>query len=57
VAVSPADIAALDAFAVANGLPLPAISSVPEPGFGAIVLINICLALPRRRRGFKARAS
>jgi hypothetical protein len=57
VAVSPADIAALDAFAVANGLPLPAISSVPEPAFGAIVLINICLALPRRRRGFKARAS
>ncbi len=55
--VSAVDIAALDAFAVANGLPLPAISSVPEPAFGAIVLINVCLALPRRRRGFKARAS
>ncbi len=32
LAVSPADIAALDAFAVANDLPLPTFASVPEPG-------------------------
>jgi hypothetical protein len=53
IAVSQADIDALDAFAVANGLPLPEISSVPEPAFGAIMLINVCLALPRRRRTSK----
>ncbi len=31
VQVSPADIAALDSFAAANGLPAPAIAAVPEP--------------------------
>src|SRR6202044_3745952 len=37
VAVSQSDIAALDAFAVANGLPIPTIAAVPEPAVGAIL--------------------
>jgi hypothetical protein len=53
VAVSQADITALDAFAVTNGLPIPSIDVVPEPALGAIVLMNVCLALPRRRRSYK----
>jgi autotransporter-associated beta strand protein len=59
VAVSPADIAALDAFAVANNLPLPTISVVPEPAIGAMMLSGAFLVLPRRRRrrAFEARAN
>jgi fibronectin-binding autotransporter adhesin len=46
-----ADIAALDAFAVANNLPLPAISSVPEPTtVGMLALGAIGLLGKRRRR-------
>jgi len=47
--VSAADIAALDSFAVANGLPLPVIRAVPEPG--AISLIAVGTGLLVRRRG------
>jgi hypothetical protein len=50
VAVSSADIAALDAFAVANGLPLPTIAAVPEPVSGAMVLLTGAGALATRRR-------
>ncbi len=49
--VSPADIAALDAFAAANGLPLPAIVDVPEPAsFGLITIGSIAVLSCRRRR-------
>jgi autotransporter-associated beta strand protein len=47
--ISASDLAALDAFALANGLPLPA---VPEPA--AICLLSLCglgLNVRRRRRG------
>jgi len=51
VAVSPADIAALDAFAIANGLPLPTIAAVPEPAtLGLLTLSSMGLLLKRRRR-------
>jgi hypothetical protein len=53
VSESQADIAALDSFAIANGLPLPTIGAVPEPGVGAM-LLSAGLALRRRRRIFKA---
>ncbi len=52
VAVSQADIAALDAFAIANGLPLPTFAAVPEPG--ALLLstaASAALLRRRRRRG------
>ncbi len=38
VGVSVADIAALDAFAGANGLALPVAGAVPEPGAGGMVI-------------------
>ncbi len=50
VAVSEADVAALDAFAVANGLPLPVIGSVPEPAATLSMGAMICAALSRRLR-------
>jgi fibronectin-binding autotransporter adhesin len=53
VAVTPADIAALDAFAAANGLPAPIIGAVPEPATMSIVLGSSIAALARRRRGTK----
>jgi hypothetical protein len=50
--VTPADIAALDAFAVANGLPLPTFAAVPEPAsvMGAVVCGSMLLARRRRSR-------
>jgi hypothetical protein len=57
VSVSQADIAALDAFAVANGLPLPMIGGVPEPGTGGLVVLSAIGWLGRRRRGSPRRES
>jgi hypothetical protein len=53
VSVTAADIAALDAFAAANGLPMPVIGAVPEPASAAMVILSGLgmLALRRRRRG------
>jgi hypothetical protein len=48
-AASAGDVAALDAFAAANGLSLP-ISSVPEPGIAGTGLGLACLLLGRKRR-------
>ncbi|MGD0390300.1 MAG: autotransporter-associated beta strand repeat-containing protein [Tepidisphaeraceae bacterium] len=48
-AASAGDLAALDAFAAANGVSLPA-SSVPEPGIAAMALGMPCLLLGRKRR-------
>ncbi len=50
VAVSPADIAALDAFAIANGLPLPAIGVVPEPTSLTALACASGLMIRRRTR-------
>jgi len=50
VAVSAADVAALDAFAVANGLPLPTLSAVPEPGTVGLIALAGGATLARRRR-------
>jgi hypothetical protein len=50
IAVSQADIAALDSFAEANGLPLPAIGAVPEPACAALFAMAGLGALARRRR-------
>ena len=49
--VSSADIAALDAFAAANGLPIPTFASVPEPAGGVILFCAAASGLRRRRRG------
>jgi hypothetical protein len=49
VAVSSADVAALDAFAVANGLPLPTIGVVPEPASLATG-VGLLLGLVARRK-------
>jgi autotransporter-associated beta strand protein len=51
-AISQSDIAALDAFAPANGLPMPTIDAVPEPAsVGLIMIGSIGLLSRRRRRG------
>jgi autotransporter-associated beta strand protein len=50
VAVSAADIAALDAFAAANGLALPAIGAVPEPATIGLMAVGTIGVLTRRRR-------
>ncbi len=47
---SSADIAALDSFALANGLPLPAIGAVPEPASASLLAIGSLALLARRRR-------
>jgi autotransporter-associated beta strand protein len=48
---TPADVAALDAFAAANGLPLPVIGAVPEPAtVGLLLLSGAALSTRRRRR-------
>jgi len=44
------DVAALDAFAAANGLSLPAILSIPEPASAAIMLGALGVLARRRRR-------
>jgi hypothetical protein len=49
VAVSQADIDALDSFAIANGLPLPAIGVVPEPASAALLSAASVLFMRRRR--------
>jgi hypothetical protein len=46
--VSPCDVAALDAFAAANGLSLPT-SSVPEPA-SAVMMVMAGLGILRRRQ-------
>jgi autotransporter-associated beta strand protein len=48
--VSQADIQALDSFAVANGLQLPAIGAVPEPVSGGLLVGAGFAMLARRRR-------
>ncbi len=48
--VSTADITALDAFAIANGLPLPMIGAVPEPACLGLFAMAGLGALARRRR-------
>jgi MYXO-CTERM domain-containing protein len=48
-AASAGDVAALDAFAAANGLSLPT-SSVPEPASGALALFGVGMLARRARR-------
>ena len=48
-AASAGDVAALDAFAVANGLSLPTFANVPEPVSG-VVMVMAGLGMVRRRR-------
>jgi hypothetical protein len=48
--VSAADIAALDAFAAANGLATPAIGAVPEPATLGVLAVGAVGMLVRRRR-------
>jgi hypothetical protein len=48
--VTPADIAALDAFAAANGLPTPTIAAVPEPATLGILALGTAATLLRRKR-------
>jgi autotransporter-associated beta strand protein len=49
-AVTPADIAALDSFAAANGLPAPAIAAVPEPATLGLLATGAIGLMTRRRR-------
>ncbi len=49
--VTPADVAALDAFAAANGLPAPVIGAVPEPAsVGLLLVCGTALSARRKRR-------
>jgi DNA-binding beta-propeller fold protein YncE len=50
VAVSPADIAALDSFAIANGLPLPTFAAVPEPASLSLLVASGAMLIRRRSR-------
>ncbi len=50
VSVSSADIAALDSFAIANGLPLPTFTPVPEPATGTLLLSAAASTVMTRRR-------
>ncbi len=45
--VTPADIAALDAFAAANGLPMPTIAAVPEPATLGLLALGSAATLRR----------
>ncbi len=49
--VTPADIAALDAFAAANGLTVPTVTAVPEPVSGGLLALGALGLLGRRRLG------
>jgi hypothetical protein len=51
VAVSQADIPALDSFAIANGLPPPSIAAVPEPAVAGLIASGVFLTARRRRQG------
>ncbi len=53
-AVTPADVAALDAFAVANGLPLPTIDAVPEPASLLSLVFVAGLTTHRRKRRLRS---
>jgi hypothetical protein len=48
--VTLADIAALDSFAIANGLPLPTFAAVPEPASALLIISTSVSILMRRRR-------
>jgi hypothetical protein len=48
--VSTGDVAALEAFAVANGLPMPTFANVPEPASAAMMVMAGLGTLRRRRR-------
>jgi len=48
--VSGGDIVALDAFATANGLPLPTFANVPEPTFLGLSMLAGVGFFARRRR-------
>ncbi len=50
VQIAQADIAALDSFAIANGLPLSTIDAVPEPVAGALLLSAAAATLVTRHR-------
>jgi len=54
--VTPADIAALDAFAAANGLPAPDFAAVPEPATLSLAALA-GVSIMARRRGRKGIAS
>jgi hypothetical protein len=49
-AATPADFAALDAFAAANGLPAPTFASVPEPASTGLLVASLVGMIGRRRR-------
>jgi autotransporter-associated beta strand protein len=48
--ITPADIQALDSFAVANGLPVPTITAVPEPASIGLLALGGIVAMRRRRK-------
>jgi len=48
--VSPADLAALDAFAAANGLPMPTVGAVPEPSSISALSVLTFTLLRRNRK-------
>jgi len=51
MSITQADIQALDAFAIANGLPVPTINVVPEPASAGLLAGGVLGILARRRRG------
>jgi autotransporter-associated beta strand protein len=56
VQVTQADSAALDSFAIANGLPLPTFAAVPEPASCVLHSLATISLLTRRRRACPASA-
>jgi hypothetical protein len=48
--VNPADLEALDAFATANGLPVPTFANLPEPATTALSILTSGMLLSRRKR-------